>query len=746
MSTLEEKDRTVDFSDLDLPESVINRLDEIVDPLEDTLNKRQCTQIKKAFHFAAKAHGGQTRISGDAYITHPLEVMGILSTLQVDAVTLIGALLHDVVEDTGLSVEDVAREFGPVVALLVDGMTKLSTLVYDARSNEERQAEYFRKMLLSMAQDLRVILIKLADRLHNMRTLEVMPQKSKMRIARETLEIYAPLAHRFGIGKVKWELEDLSLKVLDETSYRRIAERVSMRREEREGALGNVVKPLESRLKLEGVNAKVIGRAKHFYSIYNKIKRRGKSFDEILDLLAVRVIVETIPDCYRTLGVVHSMFTPIIERFSDYIAMPKGNMYQSLHTKVIDNGGRTVEVQIRTAEMDQIAEVGIAAHWRYKEGEGDKTLKQDTLADYYRWLRQVIEGSREEDTSEEFMQTLRTNLFTDEVFVFTPKGKLIQLPKESSPIDFAFAVHTDVGLHTLGAKVNGKMVPLDYILTSGVTVEILTSTTARPSLDWLRYVRSSRARSKIKRFFRQTQVEESIRIGEEILRRELSKHHKKTTRKVITELVENWGFESAEAFFAAIGAGDLSPTRIARKYVGEEIEEKKEPEPPGKGIIRPRKKDTTAVKVKGLDNLMIRFGSCCSPLPGDRIIGYLSKGRGIIVHRTDCSNVADLSKDPEKLVHVEWDIQGEMRFESRLRIFAEDRQHLLHDVSEVFNKMDVNIVEVNLRTEGSLAVGTLAITVKNLAQLSKIMNRINKIKSVVQVERINVSDVAEKIA
>ncbi len=701
--------------------------------------------LDKAFVFSSKAHAGQTRVSGEPYVTHPLEVMGILAGLNIDLVTLLGTMLHDVVEDTGVTVEDVAHEFGPVVALLVEGMTKLKSLRYNSKRNEEHQAEYFRKMLLSMAQDLRVILIKLADRLHNMRTLDALPPKSQRRIAEETLGIYAPLAHRFGVGRIKWELEDLSLKVIDVVAYRRIAERVAMKRGEREATIDGVIKPLKKRLKEEGIKGKLFGRAKHFYSIYNKIIRRGKSFSEILDLLAVRVIVDTIPDCYRALGVVHNLFTPILERFGDYIAMPKANLYQSLHTKVLDEQGHTVEIQIRTNEMDMIAEMGIAAHWQYKEGGDEQPVKPDTLQEYSLWLRQLIEGSREEDSSEEFMKTLKINLFTDEIFVFTPRGKLIQLPKHSSPIDFAFAVHTDIGLQTLGAKIDGRMVQLDYELHSGNTVEILTSVQARPSVDWLRFVRTSRARSKIKRYLKQTQFRDSIAIGEQLLKREFARYKHKPSKQDFSDLTASFSFDNVETFFAAIGAGDLSATKVVRRLIPTEDVKETEKETPSSvsRLLHPTKKRSAhGVMVKGVDNMMITFGNCCNPMPGDRILGFISKGRGIIVHRIDCTNIADLTRNKDKLVDVEWDAHQDDRFISRLRIFSEDRPHLLRDIAEVVSKLGVNIVEVNMRAEGPLAIGSIIVNVSGLSQLSRLLNRINRVKGVVQVERMGIADEA----
>ncbi|MCB2210595.1 bifunctional (p)ppGpp synthetase/guanosine-3',5'-bis(diphosphate) 3'-pyrophosphohydrolase [bacterium] len=699
-------------------------------------------KIERAFEFAAEAHEGQTRISGEPYITHPLGVMAILSTLNVDATTLIGALLHDVVEDTGVTVEDVAREFGPVVGVLVEGMTKLSALSYDHRSNEERQAEYFRKMLLSMAQDLRVILIKLADRLHNMRTIDFLPPKTRQRIARETVEIYAPLAHRFGVGKVKWELEDLSLKVLDPIAYRRIAERVAMKREEREEHVLKFIDPLQNRLKQEGMNAKVFGRAKHFYSIYNKIQRRGKSFEEILDLLAVRIIVDDVTSCYRALGIVHGMYTPILERFGDYIATPKANMYQSLHTKVLDREGHVVEVQIRSNEMDLVAEAGIAAHWQYKEKGDQKAANEDpALMEYYNWLRQLIEGSKEEDSSEEFMRTLKINLFTDEVFVFTPRGKLIQLPRGSTPVDFAFAVHTDVGLTTLGAKINGRMVPLSEELHNGDNVEILTSNTSKPNVEWLRFVKTHRARSKIKRFYKRAHFEDSVQLGEDMFKREVQRVKKKPSTKDLLELANRLGHNDIESMWAAIGVGDLQARSVVDKYINLNGKDQSDQVAIKKQKLRVGPTSSSGVRIKGSDNLVTTFGRCCNPLPGDPILGYISKNRGIVVHRTDCPNMSELSKDKDRITEVDWDAGPTDTFPVRLRIVTEDRAHLLRDIAEVLSKQSISALEVNLRTEGTIGIGNLVLMVRSLSHLSKLRSRIGKIKGVVQVERVSVADV-----
>ncbi len=722
------------------------RFDEILQQRRHPLTEKQVAGLQRAFRFAYKAHHSQTRLTGEPYISHPLEVMGILSELNVDTVTLTGALLHDVIEDTGISLEEVAREFGPVVALLVEGMTKLSSLTYDTRSNEERQAEYFRKMLLSMAQDLRVILIKLADRLHNMRTIDVMPMRSQKRNAQETLDIYAPLAHRFGIGRIRWELEDHALKVLDPVAYRRIAERVAMKLEEREKALDSVLAPVRERLEQQGVQAEVYGRAKHFYSIYNKIRRRGKSFEEILDLLAVRIVVDTIPQCYQALGIIHNLFTPIIERFSDYIAMPKGNGYQSLHTKVISPQGHTVEVQIRTRDMNLVAEVGIAAHWHYKEAAPQKAEAgvintQSHLSDYYKWLKQLIEGSKEESDSEEFMRNLKINLFTDEIYVFTPRGKLIQLPKQACPIDFAFAVHSDIGLHTLGAKINGKMAPLTQPLNNGDSVEILTSSNAAPNVEWLRHIRTTRARAQIKRHIKQTQMEESIRIGQELFERALSEQHVKLKREELAELFSDLGYDSADLLFAAIGSGELTTAKIINRLGGKIDQKRLQKEKKKKG--QPGEGAASSVRVKGGEQYIFTYANCCNPLPGDRIIGAPTKGGGIQVHQVECPAIADLLKGRDgRLVEVEWDVEDGAVFKTRLRLFAEDRVNLMRDITAILSKHNINILEAHMRVEGTLVIGTMLINVSGQAHLQKLLNRLSKIKNVVQVERVHVAEVA----
>ena len=520
--------------------------------------------LEKAFIFARDAHKDQLRKSGDPYFSHPLEVAKILTELKMDYVTVAGGFLHDVVEDTGISIDEVTEQFGPEVALLVDGVTKISELKFD--SVEKRQAENFRKMILSMVKDIRVILIKFADRLHNMRTLNYLPERKQRRIAIETRDVYAPLAHRLGIAKVKWELEDLALKVLKPEIYWDLSKSVSDSREKREAYIRSVTIPIRRQLKNANIKAKITGRPKHLYSIQQKMEVRQKTFEEIYDLLAIRIIVKKMEDCYFVLGLVHSLFTPVQERFKDYIATPKSNMYQSLHTTVISNEGKKVEVQIRTEEMHRTAEEGIAAHWRYKEGK----TRADDLDKHLSWLREVLEWQYDTKDPVEFMENLRIDLFHDEVFVFTPRGDLFKLALGSTPVDFAFAVHTDIGLHCMGAKVNGKIVPLNYQLKSGDSVEILTSSNQTPNPGWMKFTKTSKARSKIKRWLRESLFEESCKLGEEILHKKLKKYNLKYDEKSMLELSQSYGYEELQLFYAAVGSGDISLQSLRKKIVPEE--------------------------------------------------------------------------------------------------------------------------------------------------------------------------------
>jgi GTP diphosphokinase / guanosine-3',5'-bis(diphosphate) 3'-diphosphatase len=686
--------------------------------------------IEKAFRFAHEAHLGRQRYSKEPYFVHCVEVAKILADLKMDALAITGGLLHDVVEDTNIPLDEIEREFGREVALLVDGVTKISELRFE--SIEERQAANFRKMLISMSKDIRVIVIKFADRLHNMRTLEYLPRSAQERIARETMEVYAPLAHRFGMAKIKSELEDLSFKVLNSEAYHEIAALVAVKKEERDRSIEEAIQTIRQELSRLGLKAKAQGRAKHLYSIYKKIQDRGKTFDEILDLLAIRILVEKVEDCYFVLGVVHSLYQPMHEKFADFIAMPKSNMYQSLHTKVRGPDGRLLEVQIRTHKMHIIAEEGIAAHWRYKEGMG----KADDLERHVTWVRQFLDFQTDSATGKDFMDTLRQDLFTDEVFVFTPKGKLITLPNKATPIDFAFAVHTDVGLHCIGAKVNKKIVSLNIELHSGDAVEIITSAHQKPSQDWLRFVVSARAKSRIKRWLKISQYQQSIKLGRELLTRELNRLRLKFSTEQIEELSRESGFNDQDSFFAAMGNGDLSLQsvlgRLSAKKVG--------PSRDGsflQHMIRRVKGGDEGIKIQGMDDMLITFAECCRPLPGDKITGFITVGKGISVHRIDCKNARRMMDETNRNIAVDWDVDHDREFAARVRMLAEDRRHLLHDLTEAISPLEINIISLDLQKEGSLALGTMVIQVKNLAHLTKLIRRMQNVKGVVSVSRLD---------
>ncbi|MFQ5632909.1 MAG: RelA/SpoT family protein, partial [bacterium] len=570
--------------------------------------------VKKAFFFAKEAHKNQLRKSGEPYFDHPVWVAKILTDLKLDFVTVIGGLLHDVVEDTGVTLAEVEEEFSAEIALLVDGVTKISVLKFD--SVEQRQAENFRKMILTMVKDVRVILIKFADRLHNMRTLDYLPPKKQLRIAIETRDVYAPLAHRLGIAKVKWELEDLCMKAIEPNAYWELVRNLSDRREEREAYIRKFTTPIRKELKETGIKAKLTGRPKHLYSIYLKMNRYEKSLDEIYDLLAIRIIVKRVEDCYFALGLVHSLFTPIQERFKDYIATPKSNMYQSLHTTVIGIDGIKVEVQIRTDDMHRTAEEGVAAHWLYKDGKA----REDEVDKHLAWLRQVLEWQNDTNDPKEYMENLRIDLF-----VLSPRGDLFKLPLGSTPVDFAFAVHTDIGLHCIGAKVNGKIVPLIYEVKSGDSVEILTSANQKPNMDWLKFVRTTKARSRIKKWLRESEFEHSQKLGEEILHKQFKRYKINKEQVDLKELVQSFGLSDQNQLLSAIGRGDVSIQSVLSKIAPEKFVTLKDESVLKKFLSRARG-SANGVRVQGLDNLLIHFAKCCHPVPGDKIFGFISQG------------------------------------------------------------------------------------------------------------------------
>jgi len=682
--------------------------------------------LRRAYEFAARHHEGQVRLSGMPYVQHCLAVARILAELRLDTVTLVAGLLHDVVEDTDATKDDLRSAFGDHVTAVVDGVTKISGFEFE--SPAEHQAENWRKMLLAIAQDLRVILIKLADRLHNMRTLEPLREDKQVRIARETMEIYAPLAHRFGIAAVKWELEDLSLKYLEPKAYRELVAKVAHRRDEREAFLKRLIEPLRSSLLERGIHGEISGRAKHFYSIYNKMRTRDKSFEDIYDLMAIRVIVPHTRDCYETLGTIHALWKPVPERIKDYIASPKSNHYRSLHTTVIGPDHTWVEFQIRTPDMHAEAEYGIAAHWRYKEGKTNLT----DLIGSFPWLGELVKEQADQN-AEEFLDLLRSDLFRGEVFVFTPKGEIKVLPRDATPIDFAYAIHTEVGNHCVGARVNGRIVPLRYRLENADTVEIITSPIGRPSQDWLNIVASAGARSKVRRYFRLEQAQHSISLGKEMLEREARRHGVKLEGAFTTQALQMLGYDSVERLYGMVGQGDLSAHHVIRK-VFPEAEKKREPSGLRRILTFTRRKEG-GVRVQGLNNVMIRFAQCCQPLPGESIIGVITRGRGISVHRSDCSNALPPVVELERRVAVDWDVARENVFRVHLSVEGENRRGLLADVSSAITGLDTNILSGTMEADGHRAIGRFVIEVEDLAHLRRVIKVVEKLKGVDRVHR-----------
>lgn len=683
-----------------------------------------------AFDFSREAHKNQLRKSGAPYFEHCVEVARILSDLRLDQATIAGGLLHDVVEDTGVSFAEVQEKFGKEIAGLVDGVTKISELKFD--SLEARQAENFRKMLLSMVKDIRVILIKFADRLHNMRTIEYLPERKQQRIALETRDVYAPLAHRLGMSKIKWELEDLCLKTLESKAYWELVQKVAEKREEREAYIRRLTVPIRRELKGERITAKITGRPKHFFSIYAKMQNREKTFEQIYDLMAIRIIVKKVEDCYLALGLVHNLFTPVQERFKDYIATPKTNMYQSLHTTVIGPGGKMVEIQIRTEEMHRTAEEGIAAHWRYKEGQ----QKEDDLDKQLLWLRQMLDWENDAKDPQEFMENLRIDLFQDEVFVFTPKGDLEKLPLGSTPVDFAFSVHTDIGLHCIGAKVNGRIVPLDYQLQSGDSVEIITSANQKPNPDWIQFVRTSKARSKIKRWVKESLSDQSQELGEEIVAKQFKRYRLDPQKIDLNEVAQSFGLADQQQLYGAIGRGDLSIQTVIHKIAPEKAVTIDD-ESFLKKFLNKARGSARGVRVQGLDNLLITFGKCCQPVPGDPILGFINMGRGVVIHRSDCKNISQLMENPDRNIPVEWDVERDKQFMVRLHLLGEDRKNFLRDISESISQADTNIVSMEMHAKDSIVQSNLIVEVRNLQHLTKVMSKMSKVKGVISVERLN---------
>ena len=702
--------------------------------LEPYAGRLDVETIRDAYGVAEAAHRGQKRASGETFVRHSVEVTKILAILRLDSASIIAGLIHDVVEDTLYSVADVEERFGAEVASIVDGVTKIGKVRF--RSQTERQAENFRKLLLSMADDARVILIKLADRLHNMRTLEYLPPEKRRRIARETREIYAPLAHRLGMAQVKWELEDLSFKFLEPDEYSRLRRRVQAGRKERERQIAEFQKPIEALLKDAGIPAEVTGRPKHLWSIYQKIERRGRPYEEIYDLMAMRIITDTVQNCYATLGLIHSTWTPIQERFHDYLATPKSNMYRSIHTTVFGPAGRRYEVQIRTEEMHRTAEFGIAAHWRYKEGDSSADEVDEALS----WFRQVLEWQQDASEPEEFMEFLKMDLFLGEIFVFTPKGDVKSLPIGATPIDFAFAVHTEVGLRCGGAKVNGRIAPLSRELKNGDTVEIITSARRTPSRDWLSFVKTSRARQRIRHWIRQEEHGQSLKLGREFLDRELKRRRQTLPAdKALSEVAQRLDQGDWENVLVALGRGDIGPSAVLKELFPQESNVKDESSVPTVSPLRRLasrlRRAQPGVRIQGLDNLMVRYSQCCQPVPGDGVIGYITIGRGVSIHRKDCPNVLNLSRDPERRVEIEWTAEEGERFLVKLYTRGTDRRGLLSDIARAIADTGTNIQHADVRAVDAGMLGQFVVEVRDLGHLKKVMSGVREVKGVLSVER-----------
>ena len=700
--------------------------------------------VNKAYQLAYSAHDGQLRVSGEAYICHPIGVATILADLQIDAVTISASLLHDVVEDTTVTLEQLEKDFGKEIAMLVDGVTKLNRIEY--KSKEEQQLENYRKMFLAMAKDIRVVLIKLADRLHNMRTLKYMAPHKQAEISRETLEIFAPLAHRLGISNVKWELEDLSFRFLEPEKYYRLVEQVKQKRKEREKIITDAIALMEERLESVGISAEIQGRPKHFYSIYKKMKKNHKQdVSEIYDLSAIRIVVQSLKDCYGALGTVHTLWKPLPGRFKDYIAMPKSNGYQSLHTTVIGQSGQPLEIQIRTRDMHRISEYGIAAHWRYKEGS--KTAHKDTdqkLA----WLRQLLEWHRDLRDPREFIETVKMDVFADEVFVFTPRGDVLDLPAGSIPIDFAYRIHTDVGHRCVGAKVNGKLVPLEYKLTNGDIVEIITAKQGNgPSRDWLNIIGSSETRNKIRQWFKKEKREENIAKGREMIERESKKLGYEWRELVkgdrLNEIAKKLSISSEDDLFEGLGYGGVTLHGVIAKLIELYKKELKSSTTPDVSAMlaelkpkRLKNKVSHGILVKGEAGLMVRLARCCNPLPGDIIVGYITRGRGVSVHRADCLNILNNQEEYERMIEVNWDIPGDTLYRVSIEITGMDRHNLLSDVMMVAADAKINVGSLNARVhKNKTATINMDIDIGNLSQLEHIINKMRRIPDVYNVHR-----------
>ena len=746
----------VDSMPDEIYEKLINRI-RSYHPSDDV------SMVEKAYKLAKEAHEGQLRKSGEPYIIHPLQVAYILADLELDIESITAGILHDVVEDTDYTLEDIEKLFNKEVALLVDGVTKLGVIKYASANKElqkeEIQAENYRKMFLAMAQDIRVVLIKLADRLHNMQTLKFMPPHKQKRIAEETLTIYAPIAHRLGICKIKADLEDLSLRYIEPEVYYDLAQKIAKKRSERMAYIEQIVEQIKTKLEEAGIECTVEGRPKHFFSIYKKIVNKNKTLDQIYDLFAVRAIVHNVKDCYGVLGIIHELYTPIPGRFKDYIAMPKSNMYQSLHTTLMGSEGTPFEIQIRTEEMHRTAEYGIAAHWKYKDGNHTEAVGRAKAEEKLAWLKQILEWQRDMDDNTEFMNALKLDLdiYTDQVYVFTPKGELLTLPKGSTPIDYAYYIHSDIGNKMVGAKVNSKIVKVDYIIKNGDRVEILTSQNSRgPSRDWLNIVKSTQARNKINQWFRKQFKQEDIIRGKELLETCARQRGYSLSALSDTQCIENvykrYGLKNWDAVCASIGYGSIKERQIIQRLIDENIKLKKMPITPQQildahsdkdGFVEEKqpKKSKSGIVVRGVGDVAVRFSKCCRPLPGDDIVGYITRGRGVSIHRQDCTNIVHMcEEEKERLIEAQWfnEEESHRTYITEIQITGSDRLGIIVDISKILTDMKVPVKSLNARTtKNHEAVFNIRIEITHTYQLDELTRKVMQIPDVVEIERVS---------
>jgi len=731
-------------------------IEQLLEKASSYIKEADLSRIREAYEYAEAAHRGQTRKSGEPYILHPLAVADILVGMQMDATTIIVGLLHDVVEDTNVTTQDLEAKFGRTCAELVDGLTKLEKIRF--KSKEEQQNENYRKMFVAMAQDIRVILIKLADRLHNMRTLKHQSEEAQRRISEETLEIFCPIAHRLGMAAIRWEMEDISLRYLNPQQYYRIVNLMQKKRAERERHIEEVMDKIREKLTEMGIDADISGRPKHIYSIYKKMVSRNKQFNEIYDLLAIRIIVENVKDCYATLGIIHTLWKPMPGRFKDYIAMPKPNMYQSLHTTVIGPKGEPTEVQIRTLEMHRTSEFGIAAHWAYKESKegSSQAANIGTFEEKMTFFREILELQQEAKDAAEFMESLRMDFFTDLVYVFTPKGEVIELPSGSVPLDFAYRIHTEIGNRTIGAKVNGRIVPLDHKLHTGDIVEILTSKHSYgPSQDWLKIAQSSHARSKIKQWFKKEKREENVEKGREAIEREIKRlgfePQDVMTEEKLLETAKKFNFNDVEDMLSAIGFSGITAAQIVTRLTEKQRKESEEAAQlqltnevrelkPASAAHKARPRSTQGVRVKGVDNLLVRFARCCNPVPGDDIIGYITRGRGVSVHRSDCPNVSvsdESGDEANRVIEVEWIAAAEANYSVDIEITGHDRRGLLNEVLQAVSESKTNMSAVSGRSDkNKVAMIHMTILIRNTEHLQSVVEKIKRVRDVYSVQRI----------